>query len=90
MSWSVSAIGKPTAVAAKLAAQFAGIKCMEPEETIKNTVASAVAVALKAYPASYAVKVEASGSQSTDSSKPPGEATNSLSVKIEPIWGFCE
>lgn len=89
MSWSVSAVGKPSAVAVKLAAQFSGIKCMEPEETIKNTVASAVAVALKAFPESSAVKVDAYGSQSTDAAK-PDFATNQLSVKIEPLWGFCE
>ncbi|OHC35503.1 MAG: hypothetical protein A2Y50_09090 [Pseudomonadales bacterium RIFCSPLOWO2_12_59_9] len=89
MSWSVSAIGKPSAVAEKLASQFAAIKCMEPEETIKNHVASAVAVALKAFPASYAVKVDASGSQSTSHAE-PGVASNQLSVKIEPLWGFCE
>ena len=86
MSWSVSAIGKPAAVAAKVAAAFAGIKCMEPEETIKNAVASAVEAAVKAFPESYAVKVEASGSQSAST----GGIVNQLSVKIDPVWGFCE
>jgi hypothetical protein len=89
MSWSVSAIGKASAVAAKLATQFANIKCTEPEETIKNTVASAVAVALKAFPASYVVRVDASGSQSK-SHADPNAATNQLSVKIDPIYGFVE
>ncbi|TAK86728.1 MAG: hypothetical protein EPO20_06330 [Betaproteobacteria bacterium] len=89
MSWSVAAIGKPSAVAEKLAAQFANIKCSEPEETIKSNVASAIAVALNAFPPSSAVRVEAHGSQSTDLGK-PGIATNSLSVKIEPIYGFVE
>lgn len=89
MSWSVSAIGKPTALAAKLAAELARIKCMEPEETIKTTVASAIEVALKAFPESYTVKVDASGSQSTDAAK-PGVAVNQLKVSIEPLWGFCE
>jgi len=89
MSWSVSAIGKPAAVAAKVAAAFAGIKCMEPEDTIKNSVASAVEAALKAFPETSAVRVEASGSQSTDG-KQPGVAVNQLSVKIDPLWGFCE
>src|SRR5436305_369581 len=43
MSWSASAIGKPTAVAAKLAKDFAQVKCTEPEETIKQGVASIMA-----------------------------------------------
>lgn len=89
MSWSASAIGKPSAVAAKLMEQFSGIKCNEPEEAIKNAVASLIAVSLKAFPESGAVKVDASGSQSTDS-RQPGTAINQLSVKIEPLWGFCE
>lgn len=89
MSWSVSAIGKPSAVAAKVAKELASIKCMEPEESIKSGVAAAVAAALAAYPESGAVRVEASGSQSTDRDA-PGIATNQLSVKIEPLWGFVE
>jgi hypothetical protein len=89
MSWSVSAIGKASAVASKLAVDFASVKCSEPEETIKSGVAGAVAVALAAFPPNYAVRVEAYGSQSCpDSSKAPNEKTNSLNVKIEPVWGF--
>lgn len=87
MSWSVSAMGKPAAVATKLAADFARIKCTEPEESIKNTVASAVATGLAAFPPNQAVSVEASGSQSSSN---PGEATNSLSVSLKPLWGFVE
>ena len=88
MSWSVSAIGKPAAVAAKLATDFKKITCSEPEETIKNGVASIVATSLAAFPADYAVRVEASGSQSCPDFKAPDEKTNQLTVKIEPIWGF--
>lgn len=87
MSWSVNAIGKASAVAAKLAQQFAGIKCTEPEESIKNTVAGAIATALGAFPEGTAVKVIASGSQSGGTD---GKATNSLAVQIEPQWGFVE
>ena len=91
MSWSVSAIGKPAAVATKLAEDLKRITCMEPEETIKNTVASAIASALDAFPPNSAVRVDASGSQSCpDSSKAPKEVSNQLSVKIEPIYGFVE
>ena len=91
MSWSVSAIGKASAVAAKLAADFTKIKCNEPEETIKNTVASALATALAAFPEKCAVRVEASGSQWVpDPTGAPSAMTNQLSVKVEPIHSFLE
>jgi hypothetical protein len=90
MSWSVSAIGKASAVAAKAAEQFAAIKCSEPEETIKNTAASAVALALSAFPAHYAVRLTASGSQHQPDQSKPDEKVNNLRVEIEPIWGFVE
>ncbi len=87
MSWSVSAIGKPAAVAAKLEKDFQQYKCAEPEETIKAKVSEVVAFALAAYPESSAVKVMASGSQGTVTD---GKATNSLAVYIENIYGFSE
>lgn len=91
MSWSIGAIGKPAAVAAKLADDFSKNPCSEPEETIRQSVASIVATSLAAFPPNYAVRVEASGSQSCpDFSKAPNEKTNQLIVKIEPIWGFIE
>jgi hypothetical protein len=91
MSWSISAIGKPAAVAAKLAAEFAKNSCSEPEESIRQSVATIVATSLRAFPPDHAVRVEASGSQSCpDFSKAPNEKTNNLSVSIMPIWGFVE
>jgi len=91
MSWTVAAIGKPAAVAAKLAADFAKNPCSEPEETIRQAVAGIVATSLAAFPPNYAVRVEASGSQSCpDFSKAPNEKTNQLSVTILPLWGFVE
>lgn len=88
MSWSINALGKPSAVAAKIAGDIARVKCAEPEETIKNTVANAIATALGAFPDGMAVKVEASGSQSSTGTD--GKVTNSLYVKIEPQWGYVE
>jgi hypothetical protein len=89
MSWSVSAVGRASAVASKLAGDFANSKCSEPEETIKNTVASAVASALSAFPPNTPVRVAASGSQSQpDHAKP--EKVNQLTVSIEPLWNFLE
>jgi len=91
MSWSVAAFGKAAAVRSKLNADFGRISCTEPEESIKNHVREAVYAALGAFPPNYAVRVEASGSQShPDFSKAPHEKTNQLNVKIEPLYGFVE
>ena len=87
MSWSVSAVGKAPAVAEKIATGT-NHKCSEPEETIKNAVAAAIATALTAFPADGVVRVEASGSQQTDTAT--GKAVNSLKVNVEPVWGFVE
>jgi hypothetical protein len=95
MSWSVASVGKAQAVAAKLEKRFADINCAEPEHTIKNAIAQVVATALSAYNPNTPVRVEASGSQSDDDwnkaeSGKTGKKTNSMSVKIEPIWNFIE
>jgi hypothetical protein len=87
MSWSLQRIGKPAVVAVKVAEDVARIKCSEPEESIKNLIGSAISKALAAFPEGMPVRVEASGSQSSSG---PDQAANSLSVKIEPIWGFLE
>ena len=88
MSWSVSAVGKPVAVAEKLAKDFAKIQCQEPEETIKNHVAAAIAAGLSAFPPMLTVSVRASGSQSVNPHT-CGTA-NQLSVTLEPLYGFVE
>lgn len=91
MSWSVSAIGRASAVAAKLAAEFTNYKCMEPEETVKGNVAAAVAAALAAFPPNQVVRVQAGGSQSSlASTDGPVRAINNLNVAIEPVYGFVE
>lgn len=83
----VSAIGKPSAVSVKLEADFSKNPCAEPEESIRQEVASAIASALRSFDGTMAVRVEASGSQNTNNGK---VVSNQLSVKIEPIWGFVE
>lgn len=89
MSWSVVGMGKARALAAKLEGDFARSKCAEPEETVKNLVASAVAKALAAFPPDHVVRVEASGSQlQPDHAKQ--EFNNNLKVEIAPVWGFVE
>jgi len=92
MSWFVSAIGKSQAVKSALAEKFGEIECSEPEQTIKNNVSAAIALALSYYPANIAVEVSASGAQSDASycGGEKGEYINGLSISIEPKWSFVE
>lgn len=87
MSWSISKMGYAAVVAAKVAEEITKIRCAEPEETIKNAVGAALVQALEAYPADFPVKVEANGSQG---SVTDGKTVNSLSVKVEPMYGFIK
>jgi len=88
MSWSITAVGRPAAVLAKVTAEAAKIKCREPEETIKAIVVEAVRTALSAYPDNFAVRVEASGSQSTGNFPINDKYVNTLRVSIEPLYDF--
>lgn len=91
MSWSVSGVGKPRALAAALATQISNAKCSEPEESIKSKVGEIISAALGAMAEGTAVEVTASGSQSfIDYNNPELGATNSLRIEIRPLWGFCE
>ncbi len=94
MSWSCHLIGKAPRVAEAVVEALAKVKCSEPEESIKTKVGEIVAASIAAMPEAAAVKIEAMGSQSQayDSAGKtvPGKVTNSLTLKIEPIWGFVE
>ena len=92
MSWSVQGMGKPAAVAAELAEDFARIPLMrEPEETGKKAAVSAVAAIVPAFPDSHVVRVECFGSQYTpDSSKAPDKHVNQLTIKIESFGPIIE
>jgi hypothetical protein len=88
MSWSVSAIGKPAAVAAKVQKDLSAYKCVEPEEQVKVAAGAAIVAAVTAYPPDSCVKVSASGHQGTATEE--GKAFNNLRVDIEPVYGFVE
>ena len=92
MSWSVSGIGKPEALASKLAADFTRISPMqEPEETGKNAAAMAIAAIVPVFPPSTIVKVEANGSQYTpDSGKAPDIKINQLTISIQSLGSIVE
>lgn len=86
MSWSFYGIGKPEAVARKAREDMARQKCHEPEESIKSMALDLIETSLMAMPASSAVHVQASGSQS----KNDNGAVNTFNLKIDPVYGFVE
>lgn len=87
MSWSFNATGKPQAVVAKAKQEFARISCAEPEETARQNALTTICKLLEAMPASSAVNVSASGSQSA---QVDGTFLNNLNLQIQPIYGFIE
>ncbi len=87
MSWSVSGIGKPVALAEKFRKDFAAMSpCSLPEETVRLNIAASIDPILYAYPPNLVVKVEANGSQFTPDNKKPDERINFVNLKIE-NWG---
>jgi len=92
MSWSVSAVGKPSAVRDAIAKQFTNSgKCSEPEESIRQAAAAIIDKALEAQGDKVALNVSASGSQSADySTAPPTVTSNSLKISVDVIYGFVE
>jgi hypothetical protein len=90
MSWSVSAIGKPPAVAVSIEEQFSRYKCIEPEEGVRQGARATLAAALAAQRPDSVVKVSASGSQSSNTIDGVVLFTNVLSITVEPQYGFVE
>ncbi len=95
MSWSVSAVGKPSAVAASIESQFSrGSGCAEPEETVRQSARVVIAAVLTAQREDSAIQVSASGSMSTsynEKTETWGEPLNNqLEIKIQPLFGFVE
>jgi hypothetical protein len=93
MSWSVGGIGKAKALAAKIENDFANTTaCAEPEETVRQAARAVIAAALAGQHESKAIKVSASGSMSNYAEWPSTEAkvSNSLTITVEPQYGFVE
>lgn len=88
MSWSFHGAGKPVALAAKVKVDLARYTLFQPEAAIKDKAVEIIELALGAYPPDAVVRIEAAGSQQTDHAR--GGAINSLTLKIEPIYGFVE
>lgn len=89
MSWSFSGTGKPAALAKKAEEDRTRGKCVEPEETIRQTAFDIIAKSLGAMPENLPVEIAANGSQS----KPQHDQekfANNFSLSIKPLWGFVE
>ena len=91
MSWSVSAIGKAGAVRSSIAGQFSKSgPCMEPEESVRLAVASAIDKSLEAQDPNAPVKVMASGHQGFKDHSTKAGLYNQLNITIEQLHGFIE
>ncbi|MDE2097867.1 MAG: hypothetical protein KGL39_11510 [Patescibacteria group bacterium] len=89
MSWSVGAIGKAPAVAARIESEFSRYgACSDPEEGVKQSARKTLAVALAAQSPDTVVKVSAAGSQSVDHLT--GATRNSLSIDVQWFYDFVE
>jgi hypothetical protein len=89
MSWSVAATGKAPAVMTEIARQFAAqAKCVDPEEDVRQAAIAILATAITSQDAGTAIRVMASGHQST--SYPEKRVSNSLTITIEPLYQFFE
>lgn len=84
MSWSVSRLGRASAVREALAADFAKAVgyLQEPEKTACAKIGEAIDAALGSYPQNVAVNVSASGSMYTPDSSKPEEKQHSMSLSF--------
>ena len=93
MSWGVSGVGKPVALAAKLATEFSKNPCCDPEESVRQAAGAVIAACLAAQDPNSVVTVMAGGHQSTvygTDGNATGQYQNTLNIKIDPIYGFVE
>lgn len=90
MSWSVSAVGKATAVRKSIADQFTRNTCAEPEETVRQTAAKLLDAALAAQDDNQPVEVTASGSQGFKDWNAKTGVSNQLTMNVRPIYGYVE
>jgi hypothetical protein len=93
MSWSVAGIGKAPAVAEKIEKDFTNASpCSEPEETARQAARAVIAAALAGQDPSRVVSVNANGSMSNSADWPSTVAkiSNSLSITVQPQYGFVE
>jgi hypothetical protein len=66
--------------------------CPDPEEGVKQAAAAAIKAAVEAQDSNSVVKVSASGHQNTlyGVNGAPDKIQNTLSITIEPLYGFVE
>lgn len=97
MSWSVSSVGKPSAVKAALVKQFAqakdNTKSMPHEHSTVLAIEQAVNAELDflAQFQGVAVKVEGNGSAYINSNAAGDKSGSSqMAVSVQPLYGFVE
>lgn len=93
MAWSVSAIGKSSAVKAQLSKELDSITthCSEPGKTVVVAAKAMIAAACDAQIPDTAVKVSAWGIQSiVGKLGAPDSISNELEIKVEVLRGFVE
>jgi len=88
MTWSVSAIGRAPKVREEISRQFTLNKCVEPEESVRQSAAKVIDDALAAQDDNFVVQVSASGSQSSSDWNAKTGVSNSLAISIVPMYGF--
>ena len=91
MSWSISSVGKVYAVVAQVADLVDSGEVLvhiEPERQLRRDIGDLIGKTLAAYPDEAVVRVDASGSQYTPDFKAPEKVINTLSLKVEVIYGF--
>lgn len=87
MSWSVSAIGKPSKVAERLTADFAKLTYLaKPEDEIAAAIGQALIKAAGDTTDVAAIRIEASGSMGSNG----GNHTHNISISVAPVYGFVE
>lgn len=95
MSWSVSSIGKPSAVKALLAEQFSAAKLGTAQIPLEQAAVAAIEVAVNsqldflADVPGVAVHVQASGSVCKDGATTPVWGSAACNLKFETFSGFA-
>lgn len=95
MSWSINAGGKTEKVREAIKDEFSKIQYLKGVEAeVKDKVAEVVDVALSGFKGMTGVEVDCSGSESGggEYSADSGysQVTQTVSIKIQPIWKFVE
>jgi hypothetical protein len=90
MSWSVSAIGRAQAVKVRMSSELDDVcsRLAEPEKSVAMAAWALIAATCDAQVPDSAIRLTASGSQSSYGTGDGRKLTNNVKVEVEPILGF--